>query len=251
MPKWLYIGLCVVCIGVASVFITLLNKNTPNENVQNLEPKQTFRENKIYMPDSVAMPAQTSAHLVSKIDTNLPVVFLTIDDGQIKNNKAVEFINQRQWPVTLFLTDKYAKEDYDYFKKFAKNDTTIQNHTLSHVFLNELSYNQQKDEICQASEKIARIYNKKPSLLRPPGGFYNYNTLASARECGINAVVMWSAKVDGGNVQFQRGNSLVPGDIVLMHFRPKVMEDLAAFEAEITKQNLHVARLEEWIKIIP
>ena len=216
-----------------------------------LTNKETLRQNQKYDPDSPLLPKQNTAHLIHKIDTKMPVVFLTMDDGQHKNEKAVEFLKQRQWPVSLFLADVYAKENYDYLKKILQNGATIQNHTDSHKFLTDLSFFEQKTEICPASDKIQKVFGSRPTLLRPPGGFYNYSTLFAAKECGMNAVVMWSAKVDGGNVQFQRGDKLVAGDIVLMHFRPKIMEDLAAFEAEIIKQGLYVARLEDWIRIEP
>lgn len=213
--------------------------------------KADVRTNIKYDPDNKPLPKQQIAHVVHKVDTALPVVFLTMDDGQHKDRRAVDFIKERQWPVSLFLSDVYAKEDYDYFKGLVHNGATIQNHTLSHKFLTDLPYFEQKDEICPASDKINEIYRKKPNLMRPPGGFYNYSTLFAAKECGIDSVVMWSAKVDGGQVQFQRGDKLVAGDIVLMHFRPKIMEDLKAFEAEIVRQGLYVARLEDWVRIEP
>lgn len=252
MSKRLLATMIAAGIVLASFLILWIDKpgtiNTPYP-IDNLPV--AVRQNRSFNPDNSALPKQQTAHVIHKVDTALPVVFLTMDDGQHKDKRAIEYLKQRQWPVSLFLADVYAKEDYDYFKKIMQNGSAIQNHTKSHKFLTDLTYFEQKDEICPASDKIQEVYGKRPTLMRPPGGFYNYSTLFAAKECGMNAVVMWSAKVDGGNIQFQKGDKLVAGDIVLMHFRPKIMEDLAAFEAEIIKQGLYVARLEDWIRIAP
>lgn len=244
------IGLTVLAlITIVSVALVFILTKQP-ATAPKFDPP--VRTNRWFAPDNVLLSKPLAqAHLLYRIETKLPVVFLTMDDGMYKDPRAIEFINRRQWPVSLFLTDKYAKSDYEYFKKLTSGGSMVQNHTLSHVFLTNQPYEQQKNEICAASDKAGQVFGKRPNLLRPPGGFFDSNTLIASHECGIKAVVMWSAKVDGGMVQFQRNDRLVPGDIVLMHFRPKIMEDLAAFEAEIIKQGLYVARLEDWIRVEP
>ncbi len=243
-----FISLIIVGMGIV---LALVMHPKPQSTKQPAETnsKPQVRGNQTFMPDTIPLPKQSVAHLISKIETNQPVVFLTMDDGQDTNNNAVEFLKSRQWPVTLFLADIYAKENYVYFKNLVQSGATVQNHTLSHHYLKDLNYKQQKNEICVASDKVQEVFGMHPNLLRPPGGHYDSNTYGAAYECGVKTIVMWSAKVDGGIVQYQKGDRLVPGDIVLMHFRPKIMEDLAAFEAEIIKQNLYVARLEDWIRI--
>lgn len=251
LPMRAFICLVIVAIGLSISVVTLLNPRSARQSVPiGDKPAPQVRGNQTFAPDTTPLPKQAAAHLVSKVQTTLPVVFLTMDDGQHKDERAVEFIERRQWPVSLFLADAYTKENYGYFKKLVQNGATVQNHTLSHHYLTKLTYQQQKNEICGASDKSQEIYGQRPTFLRPPGGHYDASTFSSAYACGISTVVMWSAKVDGGAVQFQRGDRLVPGDIVLMHFRPKIMEDLAAFEAEIIKHGLYVAKLEDWVRIV-
>lgn len=252
LPKWLNKGVFVriglISLGFLLIGLYLLAR--PSEKpAQTAPPEPPVRQNLLFKPDSPALPRQSYAHILHKIETGQPVVFLTMDDGQHKESRAIDFIKRRQWPVSLFITDKYAAADYGYFSKLVQNGAAVQNHTLNHHYLTGLSFSEQKAEICAASDKAHEVFRVRPSLLRPPGGHYDSNTFTAAYACGIDAVVMWSAKVDGGMVQFQRGDRLVPGDIVLMHFRPKIMEDLAAFEAEIIRQGLYVARLEDWISI--
>lgn len=243
-----------ICFALVAIFLmmviimVILHRSKQMQPIAIQNPITHIRQNREYTPDNVPLVRQQQAHLVSKIETAQPVVFLTMDDGQLQDERAVEFLKSRDWPVLLFLTDDYIKNDYGYFRRLINNGATIQNHTISHEYLNDFGYEQQTKQICDASNKFEKVFKSKPTLLRPPGGHYDGNTVIAAQACGIDAVVMWSAKVDAGMVQYQIGDRLVPGDIVLMHFRPKIMEDLAAFEAEIIKQGLYVARLEDWLR---
>jgi hypothetical protein len=49
-------------------------------------------------------------------------------------------------------------------------------------------------------------------------------------------------------VQYQQGNSLQAGDIVLMHFRKEVIADLTAFTTAAESAKLQPVLLEDWIK---
>ncbi len=63
----------------------------------------------------------------------------------------------------------------------------------------------------------------------------------------MKAVVLWAAKASGGSMQFQVGNKLRPGDIVLMHFRPEFKQDLQAFVIAEKQAGLHTDLLENWL----
>jgi peptidoglycan/xylan/chitin deacetylase (PgdA/CDA1 family) len=166
----------------------------------------------------------------------------------VKNPEALEFFKQRKWPVTLFLNQIYYKENPEYFKTILDSGANLGNHTNTHPNLLKLGYEQQKKEICDSQNSYKDSFGITPKFFRPPYGNYNDNTLKAARACGVTAVIGWKARVDEGKVWYQVGDKLNAGEIVLMHFRPQVMDDLKAFETEINKQKLTVANLEEWIQ---
>ena len=64
----------------------------------------------------------------------------------------------------------------------------------------------------------------------------------------MKAVVLWIAKANGGSMQYQVGNRLRPGDIVLMHFRPEFAQDMQAFVDAEKAAGLHTVLLEDWIR---
>lgn len=61
----------------------------------------------------------------------------------------------------------------------------------------------------------------------------------------MKAVVTWMVTVNDGALQYQIGDCLRPGDIVLMHFRPTFVADLEAFIAAANASGLRMALLED------
>jgi peptidoglycan/xylan/chitin deacetylase (PgdA/CDA1 family) len=192
-------------------------------------------------------PTQIPA--LTRIPTTEPVVFLGIDDGLVKSPEAKDWLLSHKMPFTLFLTDDIVKADYDYFRDLQSAGMTIQDHTITHSDLTTMNLDQQRAEICGAADKFGMEFGSRPTLFRPPYGSYNSITKQAAADCGMKALIIWHAKANGGSIQFQDGNThFLPGDIVLMHFRPEFLQDMKAFTDQVTKDGLQVGRLEDWIQ---
>lgn len=200
------------------------------------------------VPDIFKASEKPNTPFLISLETKKPVIFLGIDDGLVKNPEALEFFKKHKWPVTLFLNQMYFKENPGYFKTILDSGANLGNHTNTHLNLLKLSYEQQKREICDAQNVYKDSFGITPKFFRPPYGNYNDNTLKAAKSCGITAVIGWKARVDEGKVWYQVGDKLNAGEIILMHFRPQIMDDLKAFEAEINRQKLTVENLNEWVK---
>jgi peptidoglycan/xylan/chitin deacetylase (PgdA/CDA1 family) len=201
-----------------------------------------------YIPDTTAVESAPLAPVLLRIQTAQPVVFLGIDDGWVQSPEALHWLTTQKLPFTLFLTDDAIKGNYAYFKQLQAAGMTIQDHTIAHPQLSKLTDEQQKAEICGGADKMEGAFGKRPTLFRPPYGDYNAATRRIVSECGMKAVILWHAKVNGGSMQFQGVDRLMNGDIVLMHFRPEFMKDMSAFMAEADKQKLTVSKLEDWVR---
>ena len=160
------------------------------------------------------------APAVRTLDTKQNVVFLGIDDGAYKNPKVIEIMKKNKIKASLYLADRFINDNYDFFKDMVPMGSKIENHTLHHRLLSQLTYDEQKKEICGMADLEEKVYGKRPTLFRPPGGDYNTDTQKAAAACGMKAVVLWVAKANGGSMQYQGEHKLRKGDIVLMHFRP-------------------------------
>jgi hypothetical protein len=68
-----------------------------------------------------------------------------------------------------------------------------------------------------------------------------------ARRCGIRAVVTWRATMNNGRLDVQGGGPLQPGDIILMHFRPDLRQNLEVALDAARAAGLQPAPLEDYL----
>ncbi|MFI5605616.1 polysaccharide deacetylase family protein [Amycolatopsis sp. NPDC051903] len=186
--------------------------------------------------------------VVRRITTTKPYVFITVDDGAVKDPSAQGLIQQSGGHPVLFLNEKYVKGHEAYFKSILDSTgAVLGDHTVDHPNLKGKPVAFQQKEICDDATDFQRDLGVRPVLFRPPFGNYDQNTLHAAALCGMRVAVLWSAAVNDGHVQFQVGTKLRPGDIVLMHFRKTFKEDYEAFLAEAKKDGLTPVPLADFL----
>lgn len=188
------------------------------------------------------------APAIRRLDTKQNVVFLGIDDGAYKDPKVIEIMKKNKIKASIFLADRFITDNRDFFKDLVPLGSKIENHTLHHRLLSQLTYEEQKEEICGMADLEEKVYGRRPILFRPPGGDYNTDTQRAAAACGMKAVVLWIAKANGGSMQYQGERKLHPGDIVLMHFRPEFEQDMQAFVEAQNAAGLKTVLLDKWLK---
>jgi peptidoglycan/xylan/chitin deacetylase (PgdA/CDA1 family) len=197
--------------------------------------------------DKVKLPEGASVPYYSRIPTEQPVAFITIDDGQIKRPEALELIKEAGVPVTLFLMIDAIRNDPPYFKRLQDAGAVIEAHTVTHQNLKGKSYGVQHREICDSADKLGQWYGRRPVLFRPPYGEKDDTTLKAAHDCGMHAAFFWKETVDKGIVRYQSGNTVQRGDIILMHFRDRFVDDFIAALQAIKAAGLTPALLEDYI----
>lgn len=193
--------------------------------------------------------------VVERIPTRQKVVFLTIDDGAEKDPGFAEMMQDLKVPFTMFLTDRFIRDDYGYFAPL-KALGTIENHTVTHPDLRSRNLAQQRAEICGQQVRLKRTYGTAPGLFRPPYGAWNETTRAAVRACGLRAIVNWNDTVQRTtNVKFGDGaDRFQPGDIILAHFHGaqemggQTMTQMTAnLLREIATQGYTLANLEDYV----
>jgi peptidoglycan/xylan/chitin deacetylase (PgdA/CDA1 family) len=187
------------------------------------------------------------APVIRHIKTDKPYVFITMDDGAVKDPQALRMIKDSGARPTLFLNKKYFAENPDYFKALQAAGAEINDHTMTHPNLRGKPYDFQRNEICGDADAIQATFGKRPTLFRPPFGNYDDNTQKAVADCGMKAIVLWTAAVNDGVVQFQAGDELKAGDIVLMHFRHTFAADFQAFLDRARKDGLTVVPLTDFL----
>ncbi|MER6977016.1 polysaccharide deacetylase family protein [Streptomyces carpinensis] len=188
------------------------------------------------------------------VPTKDKVVFLTIDDGAEKDPAFLRMMSDLKIPYTAFLSNYLIKDNYEYFRKMQASGVTLNNHTLHHPYLPGLSYEQQRREICDMQDIMEEQFGKRPTLMRPPYGNYNQDTLAAAKSCGIEYAPIWNEEVYVDHWEFREDDQRMrPGDIVLTHFRGRgewngtMVDDMRRFLNYVTAKGFAVARLEDYL----
>ena len=150
------------------------------------------------------------------------VVFVTIDDGLVKDPKFIQMVADVQIPIAIDLANLFISDDYAYFARLYETGyISIQNHTVDHPLdMPGLSAAQQLDQISRQQEILHREYGVKPYIFRPPGGNYDETTIAAAGQAGLKGIMLWKEAMEISDLTYQTAeHRLHPGDIVLCHFR--------------------------------
>jgi peptidoglycan/xylan/chitin deacetylase (PgdA/CDA1 family) len=185
--------------------------------------------------------------VVFSISTTKPVVFLTIDDGWYRDPSFPTMLRRSHVPTSLFLIRDAARKDYNYFRRLQDNGATVEDHTVSHPDCTSLTRVEQRQEICRTANAFGRQFGRRPTLFRPPYGRYDLATRRAAADCGMRALVYWDVTVNSGRLAYAIGDRLRPGDIILMHFTPRITTDFTAAMSAIHAAGLHVRRLEDYL----
>lgn len=192
--------------------------------------------------------------VITRVPTDEKVVFLTIDDGAEKDPELLKMLRDLQIPVTGFLSDYVARDDYDYFRRAHDEGADIHNHSINHREMPSLSYAEQRREICRQQDVLAREIGERPTLFRPPYGAYDRDTLRAAAECGVEVVPLWAAEAFPDRIEWARPDlRLHSGDIILTHFRGPAEWDgtmtdmLRRVLDTVTRQGFALARLDDYL----
>jgi peptidoglycan/xylan/chitin deacetylase (PgdA/CDA1 family) len=193
-------------------------------------------------------PSDGLPPVIHRIETTDPVVFITIDDGYAKDPAVVALLKARGAMVTPFLAHNAITDDPQYFKTLEDATGQVpQDHSMTHPFLTRLGYDAQKEQICGAAAIYAKLYGTRPWLFRPPYGAYNNTTRRAAQACGMTTLVLWDASMPHSVIRYAAATKFHPGDILLIHWRPKLAHDLAIALDTIAADGLHVAALQDYL----
>ncbi len=86
--------------------------------------------------------------------------------------------------ITFFMVGDWIEKFPDSVKKIYKAGHEIASHSDTHPHVNQLSYEQNVEELEKSNQKIEQITGKKTKLYRPPYGEYNNTVVQAAQDKG-------------------------------------------------------------------
>ena len=185
-----------------------------------------------------------------RILTRLPVkervVFITIDDGGYISDDLVAYLNRERIPISTFVMPEPLLWQLGKYRRIKR--ISFENHSNTHGHMRRMTFAQQKEEICRANRLVGRMARSRPVFFRPPGGDWNETTRRAAAACGIRYLVLWNVIADDGIIRMRSSHRLMPGDIILMHYRKGLVSSLTWLMAQIRHDGLRPALMRDHVR---
>ncbi len=210
----------------------------------------------ILVPGSLALPAQARWEAkvygaVRYVETELPLVALTFDDGPDPHatEAVLAVLRNHHVPATFFLIGEQVEMYPDLVRSIQANGHEIGNHSYSHRLLTNLNGNKAViiDEVQKGAAAIARVTGRVPVLFRPPRR-YDENMVAVVRAQG-SEVILWSLDTSDWRsctpaIRDAIRKNVSPGDIILMHDRcwgsPAMQQVLGGIIDDLRSRNFQL-----------
>src|SRR5579885_2075549 len=176
--------------------------------------------------------------------------YITIDDGTTPDERVVGLMASAHVPVTTFLVEQAIDGNVGFWQDFARAGGVIEDHTVSHPVMTQLTFAQQVAQWATPRAAYAALFGAAPALGRPPYGTYNASVVAAAAEAGLSGIVLWSASMSTSGLQTYDHGPLRAGEIVLLHWVPGLYGQLVALRQVAATLGLHPAPL-PWVKPVP
>lgn len=199
-----------------------INNNDPNNSL--VIPPEQFKAQMQYLRDA-GFTTISLDELYSSLKTgkNVPKkpVTITFDDGYVDNYKyAYPVLKDLGFKATIFMiTDNVDKNPTfltsEMLKEMSKNNISIQSHTVHHLELDKLSYDDQITELRDSKNFLDKLLNQNTDMICYPVGKFNENTIKAAETLGYKLGFTTRpgyGKLNEGPFSIHRVR-IIPGDI--------------------------------------
>lgn len=182
---------------------------------------------------NISMLNNNAVETSSSIQTVLPIYNVQTEEKKVAFtmncawsaddiDKILEVLKNNDVQITFFMVGDWVDKNPEAVKKIHEAGHEIGNHSNTHPHVNNLTYEQNLEEIEKCSQKIEQITGTKPILYRAPYGEYNETVIKSAFENGYYAI-QWNRDtldyqaLTGEQMWKRIGEKLQSGDIILSH----------------------------------
>lgn len=148
--------------------------------------------------------------------------------------------------ATFFLGGAWAAANPALVKQMVRDQMAVENHGYAHRHANQLSFDENLNEITRAARAIQLAGAPRPTLYAPPYGEFN-GTLLAAADALHNRVIMWTIDTidwrpssDAGLITARVLSKAQAGAIVLMHPTSRTLAALPGIVAGLDAAGYHL-----------
>jgi peptidoglycan-N-acetylglucosamine deacetylase len=116
-------------------------------------------------------------------------VYLTFDDGPSRyTTQVLRILDRFDAKATFFVCGQRAQDRPGLVRRIDRAGHRIGNHSWSHPRMDDLDRAHQVDELRRTQRLLTRLTGSTPTLMRPPFGLYNDDTIAASERLGLSMV---------------------------------------------------------------
>ena len=168
-------------------------------------------------------------------------------------DKILEVLKQNDTTITFFMVGDWIEKNQEAVKKINEAGHEIGSHSDTHPHVNQLSYEENIEQIEKSNDRIEKITGKRTNLYRAPYGEYNQTVIKAAQDKSYYAI-QWNLDtldytgLDGVSMWNRLKDKLNGGDIILMHNGTKhtadsldmIIKNIKEKGLEIVKDNYYI-----------
>ena len=192
---------------------------------------------------------------IYKVQTEENKVALTMNCAWNADDidKILEILEENNVKITFFMVGDWIEKYPDAVRKIYDAGHEIGTHSDTHPHVNNLSYEENIEELEKSNDKIESITGVRTNLYRTPYGEYNQTVIKSAQDKGYYTI-QWSLDtldytgLTGDEMWNRIKDKISLGDIILMHNGTEHTADsLDKILKNIREKNLEVVKISELI----
>ena len=175
----------------------------------------------------VSLVSQLSVAVLAKPyskGTTTKEIALTFDDGPSRQNteEILKILEEYGIRATFFVIGENAAADPERIRMIHEAGHEIGNHTYTHAYISKIRPDELREEIQKTEEVLKSITGEKPTVFRPPGGYYDQASLEVLEEMGYQSI-LWSLDTKdwsmpkSDTIASKIEETAVGGDIILFH----------------------------------
>lgn len=161
---------------------------------------------------------------IYNVETNENKVALTMNCAWNADDidSILETLKNNDTQITFFMVGDWIEKFPDAVKKISEAGHEIASHSDTHPHVNNLSYEENIEEIEKSNEKIEKITGSRTNIYRPPYGEYNNTVIKAAEDKGYYCI-QWNLDtldytgLTGDEMWNRLKDKLKSGDIILTH----------------------------------
>lgn len=171
--------------------------------------------------NTAATPRQLPIYCVQRDQKMLSVSF-DAAWGNEDTQQLIDILGRYNIKATFFVVGDWVDRYPESVKALHDAGHEIMNHSNTHAHLPQLSAQQITDDLNTCNDKIEAITGVRPTLMRPPYGDYDDNSIRAIRAMGMEPI-QWDVDsldwkdLSAADITKRVTNKVCPGSIVLFH----------------------------------